>query len=86
MFAVGVATLTAILKRAGYEVSVIDCWAFPQKYREVGALVAGLEPDWVGVGALSSQYNYTRQIVQSIRKATRVLIILGGSGPTLTPE
>jgi anaerobic magnesium-protoporphyrin IX monomethyl ester cyclase len=86
IFPVGVASLAAVLKRRGYEVRVVDCWAYPDRYQNLGSLVAETEPDVVGVSSLSTQYYYAKRGVPAIKKAVGVPVILGGAGPTLSPE
>lgn len=88
-FPLGLATITAILKREGYDTIVIDFDA--QRIRdeetEVFLQKIGMMPDVVLVGGMVSNYRRIKKIIHDVKLVwPQSIVILGGSLATTAPE
>ncbi|MCD4653038.1 B12-binding domain-containing radical SAM protein [bacterium] len=88
----GIRMISAVLKRAGYDVSILF---IPREFNDIEDLkeldliadwVAGKEPDVIGISLMSSHWRRTLGIHEAIRKKVDVPIIWGGIHPTISPE
>ncbi len=85
VFPVGVASLSAALRARGHEVSVVDCWAYPDHFNDLVERVRRCRPDLIGISSLSTQYWYAKRAA-SVLAPLGVPMIFGGAGPTLSPR
>lgn len=86
VFPVGIASLAAVLRPLGHEVKVLDGWADPSLPERMPALIRNMEPTVVGISALTTQFAQVKRLTAAIKSAMPVPIVLGGAGPTLSPE
>jgi anaerobic magnesium-protoporphyrin IX monomethyl ester cyclase len=84
---IGLAYMAAVLKKNGYEVSVLDCPALNMTYDGLGQEILRFEPDIVGITSVTvtfaSALKAARDIKQSYPKA---LIVFGGPHVTVLDE
>ncbi len=81
----GIAYLSAVLKKAGYQTSLI------QLTKEIPAVefqerIKTLRPDLVGFSSTSHMFSRVKKYAAAAKKAVNVPIICGGIHPTICPE
>jgi anaerobic magnesium-protoporphyrin IX monomethyl ester cyclase len=79
----GIYLLSAVLKRAGYQVTVVDLIA--QGTNNIDPLLQELSTyDLIGIGATSFSWPTVRDIIKEIRRVNKEIpIVLGGIHPTM---
>ena len=81
----GIAQLTAVLRREGVDTLVVDC-TFRQR-EEVLADLEEAAPRIVGIYVMVSMSENAHQLAQELRhRLPNTLLVCGGPLPTLTPE
>ncbi len=86
----GIASLSAVLKRAGHETSLIHVcehlWPLPSN-REVVEQILAYRPGIIGFSVMSQQYEWTCAVARDIRSAgITTPICIGGVHCTMVPE
>lgn len=82
---VGIAILSALLKRAGYEVDLIDT-TFGMKDSEIIARVRKFNPNLIALSSISANFRYATHVATVIKKEFKIPTIIGGVHPTVAPE
>ena len=96
VFPIGLAYLAALLKKKDIPHQVLDlCFAEDYESATRSALI-GFQPDVVGLSLRNldnvsfpnyiSYLPFYRQVVRTVRKHSRAVVVLGGSGFTLMPD
>ena len=96
VFPIGLAYITAALKKNGIRYQVLDL-CFAKDYETaIASAIDDFTPDIIGLSLRNvdnvsypkyvSYLSFYHQVVQSIRRHSRGLIVLGGSGFALIPE
>ena len=80
--------LTAVLKKAGYEVKFLDTNIGNMDYDAVKKTIAEYNPDVVGVSCMSMEYAQNLSKMTELAKAvsSKIITVVGGTYPTLLPE
>jgi len=86
----GIASLSAVLKQAGHETSLIHVcehlWPIPSN-AEIIERIKSYEPGIIGFSVMSQQYGWTCDLVRDIRAAgIRTPVCIGGVHCTMVPE
>lgn len=82
---VGIAYLSAMLKKHGHNTSLIDT-TFGMKDSKILSKVKAFAPDLVAVSCVSANFPYATHVATIIKKENKVPIIVGGIHPTADPE
>lgn len=95
----GIALLSAVLKRAGHEVSLatyplskwkgIDIYRAPEKYfsfPKIASEIIRSRPAIVAFSVFSPNYMFYKRMAEALRKQCQLPILVGGVLPTLVPE
>jgi radical SAM superfamily enzyme YgiQ (UPF0313 family) len=86
MFNTGIAALTAYLKKAGHDISLIQVVDEFNKDDYEGKLQS-IQPDLIAFSSMSFQWNMTQQMLRSAKRVLpEVPTIVGGCHPTFCPE
>ncbi len=88
IFPLGIAYISAALKRAGHTVQCLNLnHRSKDVHGEVAQAVADFDPDVVGTGALSVHFALVEPIFQAARQVKpHALLMLGGGGLSSQPE
>ncbi|MFA5115107.1 MAG: radical SAM protein [Candidatus Omnitrophota bacterium] len=81
----GIASIAALLKNNGHQVSLMQVLEIPKK----GAIIkniAASRPDIIAFTSVTSQFSIVKEIAQSIRREFDLPIICGGIHATLAPD
>ena len=81
----GVAYLSATLKRAGHETALIRVLEKIEK-NELLRRVADFRPDLIAFSAMTNQFDYCAQLADWIKEPFDIPILFGGHHPSLAPE
>lgn len=85
MISIGIAYLSAVLKKHGHETGLIDTTfgmkdaAFLSKVKEFG-------PDIIAMSSVTNNFRYSTHLASLVKKENKVPIIIGGVHPTVDPE
>lgn len=82
---VGIGYLASILRENGHEVHFIDCAILDQPYSETVRQVENLNPDAIGITAVTAYYSEMKKLSRMLHKL-KIPIILGGVHVTRLPE
>lgn len=82
---IGLGYLAAILRERGHKAYIIDCAILKQSYSQILSQIKQINPDVIGITALSSYYSEMRNLSIAVRKLG-LPIILGGVHATALPE
>jgi len=82
---IGLGYLASILRENGHEAYIIDCAILKQSYSQIISQIKQINPDVIGITALSSYYSEMRNLSFAVRKLG-LPIILGGVHATALPE
>lgn len=83
----GIAYLAAVLRQAGHEVGLLDANVEKDALRAIRSRLETLRPDIVGISVVSQLYRTSMKIAAMAKEALPgVIVILGGSHPTIYPE
>jgi len=96
VFPIGLAYIAGALRENGIPFKVLDL-CFAKDFEEaITSAISSLKPDLISLSirnidnvsypAYTSYLPFYRQIIQTIRKQSDALIVLGGSGFTLLPD
>ena len=89
-FSYGLASISAVLKKAGYQVELIHlCEQIaPLPNKEVFlAQVADIAPDIIGFSVVTTQWKYTAQLAEWLKQNTpHITLVCGGPHPTMVPR
>ncbi len=80
----GVAYLSAVLKKGGHETALLCSHKFNPK--EISSKIDSFKPDIITISTVSDQFNLTKKIIEFIHQKYKLPIILGGTHPTVAPE
>ncbi len=84
---IGLAYMTAVLEKNGYEVTVIDCPPLNMTYEDLKREIVRLEPDMVGITSVTVTFSSALQAARAIKESyPRALIVLGGPHVTVLDE
>lgn len=86
VFPLGLGYIATALLKGGHEVEVLDIYAHQYMQQEVEQKIKGSSYGVVGIGALSTQYQYIKWLTAQLRKYHEGKIVLGNALATLTPE
>jgi len=78
----GLAYLARSLLDHGHQVQVLDIWAHQYVREQILDDLKRREYDVIGIGALSTQYNYVKWLTTELKALSDAPIILGGALPT----
>lgn len=81
----GVAYLSATLKRAGHETALIRVLGKIEK-NELLRRVADFRPDLIAFSAMTNQFDYCLKLAGWIKESCGLPILFGGHHPSLAPE
>jgi len=81
----GIAYLSAVLKKAGHKTALIDC-SFGITDEEIINKTRSFKPDLIGVTTASNDFHYAVHIAELLKKNFDLPIICGGIQPTIAPE
>jgi len=81
----GIALLSALLKRLGYEVDLIDT-TFGMKDSEILLKIRKFNPDLIALSSISANFSYAVHIATLAKKQFLIPTIIGGIHPTVAPE
>ncbi len=81
----GLAILSALCKREGYEVELIDS-TFKISDREILKKTENFNPDLVLITTATNDFDHSIHIATLIKKKFEKLILVGGYHPTIAPE
>ncbi len=82
---VGLAYMSAILKKAGYQVELLEVNK-KEEIKKVVPLVKLCQPAIIGLSANSHQYTYAKEIAKQIKLNFNIPVFLGGVHAALTPD
>jgi anaerobic magnesium-protoporphyrin IX monomethyl ester cyclase len=83
----GLASLAAVLRRAGHEALILDEVLYPPgEAPDLAAVIADFRPDVVGVSAYTSTLDRTLEVMRRAREACEAPILVGGPHATLFAE
>ncbi len=83
---VGLAYLSAKLKKAGHEVELFELGSIQEQKQLFLERVKEFNPDLIGISANSHQFQYVGEVAGLIKNETASPIFLGGLHTTLNPE
>jgi len=81
----GLGYLAGILRAHGHQVDILDCAIMKESYLQIIPRIKSLNPDVIGITALSSYYNEMRRLA-SVLHTLQIPIILGGVHASVLPE
>ncbi len=81
----GIASLSAILKRAGQQTSLIQ---FTKEITEgeFQEKIKALNPDLIGFSSTAHVFPFVRKYAEAVKKIKNIPIVCGGVHPTICPE
>lgn len=82
----GLAYLSAVLKRLSIEVSVIDANAERLSVEKIVQKILDIRPDVLGITMTSPQANISLEIIRRIKSKLDIPIMVGGPHPTVMEE
>lgn len=85
-FPLGLGYIAKILLNEGHDVKVLDIFAKGYNQKKVIEIIHSLEYDFVGISAMSPEYNYVKWLSKELKKYHKGKIILGGALPTFSSE
>ena len=84
---VGLAYMTAVLEKNGYEVTVVDCPPLNMTHEDLKQKIVRLEPDIIGITSVTVTFPSALKAARVIRESCpRALIVLGGPHATFMDE
>jgi radical SAM superfamily enzyme YgiQ (UPF0313 family) len=84
---IGIAYLTAVLEKSGYDITVIDCAALGIDHQRLGVKIAALQPNFVGITSLTPMIESTLLAAHIVKETkSDTLVILGGPHATFMDE
>lgn len=84
---IGICSIAAVLREAGHEVYLIEPRMMSENIDEIVDYVHNLKPDYIGLSTFSFERDKVYDMAAKIKqKSKQHFIVMGGLGPTLTPE
>ena len=80
----GVASLSAMLKREGHKTALLCPWEFNPL--EIQLKINEFNQHIIAISSVSSQFELTKKIIQFLKNKFKLPIILGGIHATVAPE
>lgn len=79
--------MAAVLKKNGYEVTVLDCPALNMTYDSLGQEILRFEPDIVGITSVTVTFASALQAARDIKQSySKALVVFGGPHVTVLDE
>ncbi|MBI2041584.1 MAG: radical SAM protein [Candidatus Nealsonbacteria bacterium] len=85
LWSVGIASMSAVLKKAGHKVDLFEIDNLSQQ-AELLKRIEESRPDVIGISTNSHQFSHAREIARTIKKARQIPIFVGGTHIILFPE
>lgn len=86
-FPLGLGYIARAVLDGGYNVDILDIYAYQYKKEKVIEQLKNIKFDIVGISAMSTQYNYVKWLADQIKHISpNKKIILGGALATFTPQ
>ncbi len=83
----GLLYMAAVLEKAGHEVDIMDCPVNDYRINHIADKVQEWQPDVVGIAAITSLADITKEVCKTIRKkAPKTTIMVGGPHATIMPK
>jgi len=82
---VGIAYLSAVLKKAGYQVELMEIEK-KEDINQINSFIKSYQPQIIGLSANSHQYFYAIKIAKKIKSQFDIPVFLGGVHSTIRPE
>ncbi|MDD1776764.1 MAG: B12-binding domain-containing radical SAM protein, partial [Candidatus Helarchaeota archaeon] len=82
---IGLGYLAGTLRAHGHQVDILDCAIMKDSYIQILPRIKSLNPDIIGITALSSYYNEMRLLARVLHKL-QIPLILGGVHVSALPE
>jgi len=82
---VGVSFLSAVLKKAGHQVELLEI-EDKKEINQINSFIKSYQPEVIGLSANSHQYVYAVEIAKRIKSEFDIAIFLGGVHATIRPE
>ncbi len=82
---IGLGYIASFLRLHGHKVDIIDCAIMKESYTQIRSRIEAMNPDVIGITALSSYYNEMR-ILAKVLRPLQIPIILGGVHVSALPE
>ena len=82
---VGIAFLSAVLKKAGHKVELLEI-EDKKEINQINSFVQSYQPQIIGLSANSHQYPYAVEIAKTIKSKFNIPIFLGGVHSTIRPN
>jgi len=83
----GLLSVAAAVRKAGYDVGVVDAANSDCGIREAAAAVAGMRPDYIGISAVTVSIKNAGALAEEIKKlGCGVPVIIGGMHVSALPE
>ena len=83
----GLGYLAAVAEQDGHDVRIHDFGLYPsQPLEEDARQVVDFKPDLVAFTSMTTSYHYVEQLVERLKAATGVPVIIGGPHATTMPE
>ncbi|MHA1649172.1 MAG: B12-binding domain-containing radical SAM protein, partial [Candidatus Helarchaeota archaeon] len=82
---IGLGYLASVLRTHGHKVDIIDCAIMKESYTQIRSQIQAMNPDVLGITALSPYYNEMR-ILTRILRPLNIPILLGGVHVSALPE
>ncbi|MCB0230135.1 MAG: cobalamin-dependent protein, partial [Anaerolineae bacterium] len=82
----GLGYLAAVAEQDGHDVRIHDFGLYPsQPLEEDARQVVDFKPDLVAFTSMTTSYHYVEQLVERLKAATGVPVIIGGPHATTMP-
>lgn len=86
-FPLGLGYIAKVLSNAGYNIKVLDIWAYQYTKEKVFQKIRELNYDVIGITAHATQYRYIKWLTAVLKEQNKnCTIILGGNLATHAPE
>lgn len=82
---IGLGYIAGMLRTHGHKVDLLDCAIMKESYHQIIAYIKDINPDVIGITALSPYYSQMQIVAHLVRKL-RIPLILGGVHVTALPE
>lgn len=83
----GLGYLSAILKKHGYNVKILDAWLNGWSTDELASKILGEKtPLFVGISAYQSNIDQAVKTLNAVKKVKDIRFVAGGFGPTFGPD
>lgn len=83
---VGLAFISAILKKNGYNVELFEMYDYEKEIAELLDKIKKYQPKIIGITANSHQFYYAKKITREAKKNFNIPVFIGGVHATLRPD